>query len=327
MQDIKTILIGLFGCTLVTWLTSCGVGPKEKDARTSAAADSNPDLDIPISIQASGAAFALTSASSFTMSLEGCASGFSIPTITEAAPNLTVFKQDTGCLVKLNRFDSSGVTWIPSSSDPFSSYASGDTATFENSTDPSQVVRVIVVNQISSPSQPGDSIAYTFSNIGVGASKTIAESITSNSHAISVDELDAPNFFVSGVQFMGIAAGGAGQFVFTMECLAPLSGTGLASICDGVSLGQIKYKLIQDIYSGSLTIDQATSIFNGGGTSIDSGEVLAAGSGGTVDGGFTTQTLVGPAVMQQNPEMILLLEAGGVSYQYFNVDVATLSYP
>jgi len=273
--------------------------------------------------------FQLAAATSFSMSLEGCVSALTYPSILETNPNIDVYKFDQDCVVKLNQFVYGGVTYIPSAGDPFTSWAPGDIATFEDSTDNTNTIRVTVNTQLDNPVSGTEAISYNFSEIQAGADELIASNVVSDAHAISVEGQPAPSFAVSAVNFNGMTALGAGQFAFTMECSAGVTGTvaGTDLACAGVDVSSLTYRLVEDTYSGTLTLADATALFPTGESAVTLGtDGLDLGAGGTTNGGFVTVTLDGPDAMHSKPNMILVIEAADASYQYFNIDVTTLSY-
>jgi len=312
---------------------SCGpklVTPADSEANGSTSSGDQELVTVSVGIQESSQPIlALADATSFDMSLDGCASGLTYPSIAETNPNIDVYKFDQGCLVKLNQFVYGGVTWVPTGGDPFTTWASGDIATFEDSTDPTSTIRVVVGTQLDDPVSGTEAISYSFSEIQAGADAAIAENIVSDSHALSVSGQSAPNFIVQAVDFNGMTAAGAGQFAFTMECAVSVTGTvaGDDLACDGTPINSITYKLLEDTYGGTLTLSDASALFPvGESAAVVSTHGIDLGGGGTVEGGFITVTLDGPDGMHSTPNMILILEALDASYQYFNIDVTTLTY-
>jgi len=90
-------------------------------------------------------------------------------------------------------------------------------------------------------------------------------------------------------------------------------------------MANITYKLVKDTYSGTLAISDAMALFPAGETTTTMGTDREAPGGATVNGGFHTVMLDGPNQMANNPNMIFIMEALDTSYQYFKVDVATLT--
>lgn len=331
---MKVNLLKVLGVGLVaTSLTACGPQLSDPAAGT---AESNQDSNTPgdgefVTIgvtvsEAAGIGFALASASDFDMSLEGCASGLTYTGINATTPNIDMYKFDRDCVVKLNSFQYGGNTYEPSAGDPFASWAQGDIATFENTLDANDTLKVIVSSQVSNPLDAADTVAYAFSEIVAGADQTIAKNVVSDNNPVSVEGVPAPAFTVSAVSFAGVTATGAGQFVFSLNCDAALGGTDPDETCEGLNLQDIDYKLVADTYGGTLTEGDLSTIFASGTTDVLEADELAIGDANAANGGFATATLDGPAEMHNNPNMILILEASDTSYIYYNIDVETLTY-
>jgi hypothetical protein len=288
-------------------------------------------VQVALSLHGSaGSGLQLTDAASFRMALDGCSSGLAYPEITTAT--IAVYKNDVDCKVKLLSFVLNGVTWVAGNAAPFSTWAPGDTAQFVNQADASMTTKVVVQSQLNSPISGSESVSYAFTQSLVGGGETIAPDAVAAGHTLSVSGQDAPQFTISSIRWAGMTAAGAGQFVFTLDCMAAVSGSGESEACSGLRLSDVKYKLVQDTYGGSLTLEQAGDIFAAGGAnSVDVADRLAAGAGGTVNGGFVTASgsdvLTGPGQMHANPNMLLVIQAANVSYRHFNIDVSTLSYP
>lgn len=317
-------------------LTAVACGPKLESVSTGKNEAGTPDgrretVTIGVSVDEGAAAFALASATSYSMALEGCASGLSYSNISQANPNVDVYKYDQNCVIKLNGFSINGINYVPSASDPFTSWAAGDIATFEESGNSTNSLRVVVGSQLGNPIAGTESVAYTFSQIVAGSDSTFAKSAVGANHALSVSGQDATPMTVAALNFIGMTAAGAGQFQFTLDCNENVSGTAPALSCAGTSLSDLKYKLVKDTYSGTLTLAQAAALFDGSELSIADADKLAVGAGGAAHGGFVTKggasALTGPDQMHANPNMLLVIQVAGVSYRYFNVDVTTLTYP
>jgi len=274
--------------------------------------------------------FNLADASAFNISLGGCASGLT-GTATQANPSLKVYKFDQNCLAKLTSFQVNGSTFVPSAADPFTTWIAGDIATFEDSLDPANKVRVVVSNQLASPIAGTENIAYTFSQISAGSDQTFAQNVVSAPHAISVSGVGAPAFKVKELSFVGMTAQGAGQFQFKLECDSNLSGSGATLACQDNLLSSIKYKIVKDTYGGTLDVATAASLFPTGAIPIDPTEIISVGDASLPKGGFMTpiasdpDVLTGPNQIHINPNMILVIEGSGTSYTYFNVDVSTIT--
>jgi hypothetical protein len=329
MQFSKLLGFCLFasvGCSSVLDLKHGG--PRRNEEKSM---PQREQIQVSISLQdRNNAGLQLTDAASFRMALDGCASGLAYPEITTAT--IAVYKDDTGCKVKLLSFVLNGVNWVPSVEGPFSTWATGDTAQFVNQADSSMTSKVVLQSQLNDPISGSESVAYAFTQSLAGGDGAIGTNSVAAGHGLSVSGQDAPQFTLKAISWAGMSPAGAGQFVFTLECLVAVSGEGASELCSGLSLNDIKYKLVKDTYGGTLSLAQAAEIFAAGGeNTIAAGDRLALGAGGTTNGGFVTASgdavLTGPQQMHANPNMLLVVQAANVSYRYFNIDVSTLSYP
>jgi hypothetical protein len=317
-------------------------GPKLSTMQGKTESESDPTqkpsqeelVSIPVKVEekkSNKAAFALAvDATAFNISLDSCKSGLT-GTATQANPSIKVYKFDQDCLAKLTSFQVNGSTFVPSVADPFSTWIAGDTATFQDSLDANNKIKVTVSNQLASPVSGSDSIGYVFSAIAAGIDQTFAESVVSQPKAISVSGLGAPDFKVKELSYVGMTSLGGGQFQFKLECNANLTGTGATAACQGMLLSKIRYKLVKDTYGGTLDITTAASLFPTGSVTIDAAEIIPVGNAALPKGGFTTpistdpEVLTGPSQMHLNSKMLLVLEGDATSYTYFKVDVTTIT--
>ncbi len=318
------------GLGLVLSLGACGpklqtVADNKTDSSTTEP-DSNrrETVTVGVNVAEKNAGFRLATATSYNMSLVGCASGLTVASITQSNPNVDVYKFDQGCLIQLNSFVLNGITYAPSVGDPFTSWALGDIATFEQSGVPTNNFTVVVGSQLNNPITGTEAVSYTFTQLAKGTDESIAKSVVGDSHALSVSGQDAPTLDIKGVTMTGMTAQGAGQFTFRLECDSALTGVSPNFICGTTGLTSMKYRLVADTYGSVLTAAQAAAIFTGTEPTIAAGDLFA--NAGPVNGGFNTQTLTGPDAMHTNSNMLFLVQAAG-SYKYFNVDVSTLTYP
>jgi len=317
---------GLVAVGLTMSLAACG--PKLQSVSDNQDASTDTDgvsrresVTVGVNVSEKGAGFRLAAASAFSMSLDGCASGLTIASITQSNPSLDVYKFDQDCKVKLNSFTMSGIPYVPSAGDPFTTWINGDIATFEETANPSNKFTVTVTSQLNDPITGTEAVSYSFNQLLAGTAETIAKTVVSDSHALSVTGIDAANVDITGVTMTGMAAGGAGEFTFKVDCNVAVTGTAPALSCGSNLMTTLKYVLVADTYSGTLNYAQAQALFASAGTTVASGDQFVTGNGG-----FNTQTLTGPAQMHNNPNMLLVIQSGGSSYRYFNVDVTTLSW-
>ncbi len=284
------------------------------------------------------AALSLANATAYTMTLSGCASS-QTATVTETNVYLELYEFDRNCVVKLTQFTLNSKVYTPKSGSTFTTWATGDTAVFEVvGASPADELNVEVLQTITNPVTAGGTIHYQFSELTLGTDVTINESIVRESQVMTVDGQAAPDFTVNQVQLVGITATGNGEFRFQLECRGTdVVGVGASMRCYDVLLSDIRLVLVEDTYSGVLTLSDLTSIYaaHSGGISIDtSTEIFSAGAGSPVltHGGFITantgdadvMVMSGSKPIHLHPNMLLILKAGP-SYLYFNVDVEVIN--
>jgi len=271
----------------------------------------------------SSGGFSLADATAFDISLDSCISGYT-STADESSTALQVYKFDRGCKAKLTGFEYGGFIYIPTVADPFTTWDANDTAVFDEAGFPgTNAVTVTVVSQLADPVSGTEAIVYKFSELDKGADNSILEVTLGDAHTLTTGSQDPPSFTIDTIAFTGVNAQGGGEFTFTMECTADI---GITSTCEGIDFADTTYKLVQDTYASTLLVGDANAMFPAGESAITlPGDRVAPGAGGTVNGGFTTATLTGPDAMATNPNMILILQSADTSYQYFNVDVSTLT--
>jgi hypothetical protein len=272
----------------------------------------------------------LRGAASFTMAVEGCASGYS-SSVTETSSSIAVYKYDTGCLAKLTSVTLDGVEYTPSADQSFQTWLAGDTARFDDVSGSGKSVKFQVLNQLDSPipgTAPTHGVEYAYSTIEQGADQDCTGDCIGNNYSATVSGVAAPGFDVSAFMYVDMMSDGSGMFQFKLQCQEDLVGTGADANCKSAPLSGLRYKLVQDTFNGVITAAEAASLIQSGAESIDAGEVIDAGTDSSMSfGGFATKVLKGPASLHLNPNMIFILETGATSYKFWNVDVQTLIQP
>jgi len=186
---------------------------------------------------------------------------------------------------------------------------------------------VKVDHQLSATPGLSEDVSFTVSRSDAAAdagSKTLL--------AAGMEGQMAPNFRIRKTEFTGMTDGGAGQFVFHLDCLKAITVvTGETPSCNGISISDIHYRLVKDEYNSILTFDQADALFaSDAGLAVDaSADFEPFKAERKQYGGFVTKSgvdvLEGPGRIHDNPNMLLILQGPGPSYQYFNVDVVFTS--
>jgi hypothetical protein len=281
-------------------------------------------------------------ASQFTVSVEGCASGYSA-VMTEVDPSIDLYFGDLGCVAKLQSFTLDGVSYVPDPLKPFTSYAQGEVARFIGT--PGDVVRLVrVARQLPSPITSQSPIAYRISELLQSAanSSILDGSLGLRYTAIKGTDLP-PDFRVHSIAIIGEnGAAGTLYLKFELECLTTLGNFNNNKFvnCSGVNLLDLRYVLIEDLYSDqpctSANITACDAAFATGGTgttptTLD--EVISPKAGTMPNGGFFTSVvapLATPRPLQQAPRLMLMIKTvannkngtTGGSYQIHNVDFA-----
>lgn len=269
----------------------------------------------------------LSSATSYTITLSGCSSGYT-STATNASTSLKVYKYDRGCLAKLTTFALNGKTYTVKTA--FTTWQANDTATFEVAgASPADELTLKVVTTVNNTQITAiEAVEYSYYTILLGSTSTILAATVGLDDTLAVNGQGYPSFTINSISYVGMTAGGAGQFIFKMECSSNITGAGVeatTACLDGLWT-DMRYKLIEDTYGSVLTLAQASALFPAGESSITwATDTIAVGAGGTTRGGFNTSTLDGPAAMHTKPNMILVLQVRDLSYKYFNVDVTVLT--
>lgn len=304
---------------LVTGITfGCGIN---LDSSKGSQMDSDFDdeyqtVNIPIVLEdlsRDGSVY-LTSASAFSMDLEGCASGYSV-TVTEADASINLYKYDEGCLLKLKSLVVGGITYTynNSTSTDFTTWQSGDTAEFSDVSG-FYNISLNVTSQLDDPISGTEPVAYGFSMAISGADESLASTDVGDSHSISVEDDPVPAVSIFESHLVGIDPSGSAEFNFSIECDAVI----FRDSCDGVDMTGWSYALVEDVYGSVLTQQDLLAITY---SSVSPGTV---DSGIGSNGGILTPTLLGPAPFHSKPNMILVVK-NFLSYTYFNVDMAPLS--
>ena len=261
----------------------------------------------------------VSSATSYSIQMSGCLSGFS-GTVTQAnADGLEVYKYDRGCLAKLSQFVYNGRTYLPTAGSPFTTWQAGDYAMFDEAFEPGIApLHVAVMSTLGNPITGVETIKYVFSELLAGSGNSILwvnEGTTGNYVA---GNPVASSFSVRSTQLTGLTAGEGGKFKFVLECASTIGAT---NVCESYDFTGTDYKLIADTYSSAPTNSDLSTIFGSAGTSVTlPADRVAPGDQGTTNGGYITVELNGPDNMATNPNMLLVIRSG-TSYHYLNVDV------
>lgn len=240
-------------------------------------------------MESTKASFFLVGADSYTISLEGCASGYSA-TLTESNSTFDLYKGDRGCIAKLLDFSYQGQMYTPKVGSEFDTWAEGDLAVFISG-DMSSEFTVSVASQLSNPVLATDTIDYDF--FMHGSAGVNIEILRHSYGANGIVGQSSPDFRLASVEMVDTdGTQGSAKFVFTFECNAPLTNTGDTSLvaCNGVRLADLDYVLVNDTYSSQPCQDSTLStcntiVTNNGPKTVDTAtaDYIAPGAGGLVN--------------------------------------------
>jgi len=320
---------------------------KETTTTTQAATNKEPErVVVPVKIYYDdGLGLTdVTAAVSYQISLVGCASGFTQTSSTTIAP----YRFDVGCYAKLTQFVYDGTdnyTYNQTASgataftDTFAGYAAGSQAVFataDAAPTHKTLMRVYVEQALTNAITGSEAVIYHFSHVTQGSTSTVLKStIDRAGTTATVTSVAPPSFTISSVSLVNVTSNGAGEWQFVLQCTAAVTGSADDRICAQIDMyDKLRFKLITDSYSSSMTVAQLETAFGvlaGSGSPIASGDIHSAGTT-TTNGGFRTpntaesNVATGPNQMHNNPNMILILRsegtvAGEYSWQYFNVDI------
>lgn len=328
---ISTSLVcsGLLGCAEQSPKNYDGESNSEDESSTSSGfmapggvgVSSSGMVTIPVQLSTNRLGL-LADATTFRIDLVDCASGYT-SFATQSSTALQVYKYDSGCVAKLTTFTFNGKTLVPTTADPFTTWQANDLATFDEVNEAGTFASSLkVISQLDDPVSGTEAVIYQFSEINRGADKEMLQASVSEGHELTVASQDPPSFTIATAQLVDINANGGGRFIFTLSCTVSIGST---SVCANVNMNTITYKLIEDTYGSDLNIAEANALFPAGETAVTMPDDRVAPGAQATNGGFVTITLDGPDRMADHPNMIFIMQANDWSYQYFNVDVATLS--
>ncbi|WP_141733577.1 hypothetical protein [Oligoflexus tunisiensis] len=238
---------------------------------------------------------------------------------------ITLSDEAIGCRVAIEHLKVGDRGFHISDAQP--EWKTGDVLHFQADDGSLEALDVRVDHQLSSTPSLTENVAFTISRSDAAPDAGSQTLLT-----VGVEGHAAPNFRIRKTEYVGLSPSGAGQFVFHLDCLQAIkTATGEDPTCTGIPLSAIRYMLVKDDYDSNLTLDDAEALF-------------ATRSSWTVDakadfepfqaerkqyGGFMTRSgedvLEGPDLLHENPNMLLILQGPGPSYQYFNVDVVFTS--
>jgi hypothetical protein len=305
----------IISCSAFLALSACGINSLNIEKSRDDGSGQTPlkPITIPVQMLNMSGVFQLADATTFSIVMEGCISGYST-TVDETSGGLTAYKFDQGCLAKLKEFEVGGIIYSSSNAGAtdFTTWLAGDSATFTDASGSSSI-GVTVGSQLDSPITGTEPISYAFSTALEGVGDNVTEATVGASHTVTVAGDAAPDVEIFSNDFVGMTATGAGQFSFALECQ---SGAISGNFCAGSDMTAWSWALVEDTFAGTPTLDDLNAM------------VMDATSGtvnGTINtnGGVDTPVLQGPDQIHLKPNMLFVIK-NGASYKYFNVDVSVL---
>lgn len=270
--------------------------------------------------------FSLADATGFIMDVTGCASGYSIDDVTEAAGSsktVKLYKTDIDCTAELQQFSFGGVDYTKVGGGNLTT----GSATFEDALDPTDTFHVTLIDQLPSPLTDGATAQFVFKQVAAGADHAIAD--YSYTDTLEVKGIKAPNFTIADVTLDSIAADGKATFTFTTQCGRAVVDNAGDKGCevdagDNQPFVDMKVKLIYKdplVYSSNtLTYDEAEAAMAAGTVDITNGHHDAS----TANEGFAV-AVTGEGRLYEQKDMFFLISytyAGlGTSYRYYVVTI------
>jgi hypothetical protein len=263
-------------------------------------------------------------AATYTISMTGCVSGL-VSSATQVSAYLPAYLGDINCMAKLTALGYRDINWVMSSNRPFTTYKVGDTSIFVNPVDTTGQTQLLVTigGQLSNPVKSTDQVSYTFVEQQPGPSTPVGQ--IQAQVQMSVMGQGAPAFAMQSANMVGITANGAGQFVFTFQCDQPVTVVNGIPYCHANALNATSYVLAANTYTLPMSFSTLGTLIGRYPTAVSLTTDYIPPSTGIPNGGFTTKigagALIGPAPLQSNPNLLLILANGG-AYQLFSIKLA-----
>jgi len=278
-----------------------------------------------------GFSLTLANASNYLVHIAGCASGY-VGDLSSSSPNANLYKGDRNCRGRLTTFTYRGTDFTPDPNFNFHTDLIGDTAVFLSG-DLLTIMDVTVLSQLSSPILAADHIDYEFHERPVASAlggSALGLKLGVTGKARKVPTSVAPNLgYFSSLLIGEVAAIQTFNYKLSFQCNTLM----VSGKCGTQALTNISYLLVKDTYGGTPCVDgnvtACADMYRNNNVKIQSVDVIAPGTGGMPNGGFTTKTigakvLVAPNNVASNPEMLFVLSnngSAGTAFTFFNLDV------
>lgn len=313
---VSGALLVAVGCSSAQFL-------KKGEQHSAQDAEKATDLEVQAGMEGPEAALALSAnltILNFKIDVDSCSSG-KTASLTLADSSASLYANDNHCVGKLIQFtvdadddgDGSKDTYVLSGS--FSSYNAGGTATFVSGP---LSLEVKVVKQLPDKLAPSILVeehenCFQIKYAAYGIDKGNRRDITPDPIGAkgSVVGTSGAFFHLKQALMLDIdGTDGAGIFKFKLKCVSDLTSPQCAD-----AISKVHYQLVDDNSADhSLTLFAAQTLF-----ASNPGSIPASAS----DSSFYTINLKGPAKVDLNRDMLLVLQIGD-AYQYFPIHINDL---
>lgn len=212
----------------------------------------------------------------FDLEVSGCASGYSAMFTRSTLTQIKLFKNDYGCLAKLQRFSTvDGTQYAPKANAGFINFLVGDSAIFENSSR-TKTVKVSIIAQLSSPIAPTDTIDYKFSSVSQDPEAKEILKPTWDLTGINIkNPATVPKVSLrQAVLVELVTSSRKGVFDIYVECETLM----VAGKCQGVSAADMKFDINVDVGNDcsvtSPNLCETATIKERGATLVNPGDAL-----------------------------------------------------
>lgn len=301
-------------------IQQCGHGPEVVSSRGGGTASygENADADadgrrlitLSISMVNLVAELNLTAtARDYRMRLTGCDSGYELDPMPLNATSFDVYEGDENCRVELVELLEEGEALLLS--EDFTDFAPGDEALFVGASDSDLLVRMTVMDQLSSPVSATDVVRYGYRESNGGEEAEVDSDSLKTLSTLTVEGMRAPPYRMTAVQ-MDKAKKGKVPLTFYMGCSA-ITMPGGALFCDGQEFAALTYAFVE-APADPVDLAWLEALFTGG------SQPAAADSVVTAEGFQLGLTMTLKEVRERKTWLLIFRNEGG-SYSWYTLKV------